>query len=104
MVVAETTTRTSRQALPDKIIINPAFWHLGRKYGGQLRLCSHRRVGNMPKYEVVRVIGGGVVLDILSEDFKEEKETHAFEPMDKDNAITEAMHFAERYEAAYSKS
>jgi hypothetical protein len=90
--------------LPDKIFINSAFWYLGRKYGGQVRLCSHRKVGKIPKYEIMRAIGGGALLDILSEDFKEARETHAFEPMDKDNAITEAMHFAERYEAAYSKS
>ena len=87
-----------------KIIINSAFWCLGRKDGGLIRLYSHRKVGKIPKYEIVRVIGGGAVLDILSEDFKEDKEIHAFEPMDKGDPIAEAMRFAERYEAAYSKS
>jgi hypothetical protein len=90
--------------LPDKIIINNAFWYLGRKYGGQLRLCSHRKVAHLPKYEIVRAIGGGAVLDILSEDFKEDKEIHAFEPIGKGDAIAEAMYFAERYETVCSNS
>jgi hypothetical protein len=46
----------------------------------------------------------GALLDILSEDFKEDRETQAFEPMDKGDAISEAMQFAERYETACSKS
>ena len=58
----------------------------------------------MWKYQIVPSIDGGAVLDILSEDFKEDNETHAFEPIEKGNAITEAMRFAERYETAYSKS
>ena len=59
----------------------------------------------MPKYVIVSSIGGGAVLEILSEDLKEEEQTLAFEPIDKgDNTVTEAMHFAERYEAAHSKS
>ena len=58
----------------------------------------------MPRYEIVRSIGGGAVLDILSEDFKEDKETHIFEPVDKGAAIAEAMQFAERYETTCSKS
>ena len=87
-----------------KILFNNAFWYLGRKYGGQLRLCSHRKVGKIPKYEIVRALGGGAQLDILSEDFKEDKETHAFGPMDEDDAITEAMQFAERHEAVHSMS
>jgi hypothetical protein len=90
--------------LADKIVINNAFWYLGRKYGGQLRLCSHRKVGRLPKYEIVRAIGGGAVLDILSEDFKEDKEIHTFEPIGKGDAIAEAMHFAERYETTCSRS
>jgi hypothetical protein len=57
-----------------------------------------------PKYEIVRALGGGALLDILSEDFKEDRETQAFEPMDKGDAISEAMQFAERYETACSKS
>jgi hypothetical protein len=58
----------------------------------------------VPKYEIVRAIGGGALLDILSEDFKEDKEIHAFEPVDKGAAIAEAMQFAERYETTCSKS
>jgi hypothetical protein len=78
---------------------------LGRTDGGLLRLCSHRKIGNIPKYEIACATGGGAVLDILSEDLEEEKKTLTFEPIDKGNdAITEAMHFAERYEAAHSKS
>ena len=52
----------------------------------------------------MRALGGGVVLDILSEDFKEDKEIHAFDPVDNGDAIAEAMEFAERYEAVYSMS
>ena len=83
-----------------KITINNAFWYLGREYGGQLRLCSHRKVGHLPKYEIVRAIGGGVVLDILSEDIKEDRKILTFQPIGEGDAIG----FAERHEAMYSKS
>ena len=43
-------------------------------------------------------------LDIWSEDPNEEKQTITFEPVDGGDAITEAMRFAERYDAARSKS
>ena len=40
----------------------------------------------------------------MSEDFKEDKETHIFELVDKAAAIAEAMQYAERYETTCSKS
>jgi hypothetical protein len=58
----------------------------------------------MPKYIIVPATGGGAVLDIWSEDSNEEKQTITFEPVDGGNAITKAMQFAERYDAAHSQS
>ena len=58
----------------------------------------------MPKYEIVCAIGGRALLDIWPEDFKEDRKSVGFQPIGKGDAITEAMHFAERYEAAYFKS
>ena len=87
----------------DKIVFNSAFLNLGHN-DDLLCLCSHRKVGHLPKYEIVRAIGGGAVLDILSEDFNEDKKILAFQPVDKGYAIAEAMGFAERYEAVHSKS
>ncbi|MBV9875215.1 MAG: hypothetical protein JO025_10845 [Verrucomicrobia bacterium] len=86
-----------------KIIINSAFWDLGRK-DGLLRLCSHRKIGRLPKYEIVRTLGGGVVLDILSEDIREDKKILTFQPIGKGDAISDAMGFAERHETVHSKS
>jgi hypothetical protein len=47
-----------------KVIVNNPFWYQGGRTGG--RLCSHRKVGNMPKYQIMSSIDGGAVLDILS--------------------------------------
>ena len=44
------------------------------------------------------------MLDILSEDFNEDKQILTFEPVDEGDVITEAMRFAERYDAAHSTS
>jgi hypothetical protein len=87
----------------DKIVINSAFWILGRK-DGLLRLCSHRKVGHLPKYKIVPAIDGRAVFDILSEELNEEEQILAFAPVDKGDAISEAMGFAERYEPVHSKS
>jgi len=85
-----------------KVIINNPFWYLCDMAPGCL--CSYRSFGDMPKYVIVPSIGGGVVLDIWSEDSNEEKQTITFKPVAEGNAIKEAMAFAERYEAAHSKS
>jgi hypothetical protein len=85
-----------------KVIINNPFWYLCDMAPGCL--CSYRTSGNMPKYVIVPSIDGRVVLDIWSEDSNEEKQTITFEPIDGSDAITEAMRFAERYDATHSKS
>jgi hypothetical protein len=87
---------------PVKVIINNRFWYL--RGDDDLRLCSHRKVGSMPKYEIVPASGGGAVLGILSEDFKEDNKILTFEGVDKGDVIAKAMAFAERYEAVHSKS
>jgi hypothetical protein len=84
------------------LIINNPFWHLCDMAPDCL--CSYTTSGNMPKYVIVPSIGGRAVLDIWSEDPNETKQTITFEPVDGGNAITEAMRFAERYDAEHSKS
>jgi hypothetical protein len=86
---------------PAKIIINNPFWYLCDMAPGCL--CSYRRVGNTPKYKILPS-NGRAVLDILSEDFNEDKQILTFEPVDEGDVITEAMRFAERYDAAHSTS
>lgn len=86
---------------PAKVIISNPFWYLCDMAPGCL--CSHRRVGTLPKYKILPS-NGRAVLDILSEDLNEEKQILSFEPLDNSDAITEAMHFAERYEAVHSES
>jgi hypothetical protein len=58
----------------------------------------------MPRYMIVPSTGGGAVLQILSDDFKEDKQVLTFEPVDEGYAIAEAMAFAERYETVHSLS
>jgi hypothetical protein len=85
-----------------KVIINNPFWYLCDMAPGCL--CSYTGSGNMPKYVIVPSIGGRAVLDIWSEDPNEEKQNITFEPVDGGDAMAEAMRFAERYDAAHSKS
>jgi hypothetical protein len=85
-----------------KIIVNNPFWYLCDMAPGCL--CSYIASANMPKYVIVPSVGGRAVLDIWSEDPNEEKQTITFESVDGGNAITEAMRFAERYDAEHSKS
>lgn len=87
---------------PVKVIIRSPFWYLCDMAPGCL--CSYRSIGNMPKYIIVPATGGGVVLDIWSDDPKEEKQTITFEPVDKRDAMAEAMAFAEKYDAEHSPS
>ena len=89
-------------AEPVKVIISSPFWYLCDMAPGCL--CSHRSIGKMPRYMIVPSTGGGAALQILSDDFKEDKQVLTFEPVGKVDAIAEAMAFAERYEAVHSKS
>jgi len=67
-------------------------------------VCSYRSIDNVPKYVIVAAINGGAVLDIWSDDPKEEKQTLSFQPTGKGDAVTEAMGFAEHYQAVNSLS
>ena len=57
----------------------------------------------MPRY-IILPSTGGAALQILSDDFKEDKQVLTFEPVDEGYAIAEAMAFAERYETVHSLS
>jgi hypothetical protein len=85
-----------------KVIVNNPFWYQGGRTGG--RLCSHRKVGNMPKYQIMSSIDGGAVLDILSDDIKAETQNILFDPAGDGEAIVQAMRYAERYDAENYKS
>jgi hypothetical protein len=85
-----------------KIIINDAFWYLGGRTGG--RLCSYRKVGNMPKYQIMSDRFGGAVLDIFPDDHKADTENVFFGPTEDKDAITQAMEHAEKYEAEHYQS
>jgi hypothetical protein len=85
-----------------KKVINNPFWYLGGRTGG--RLCSHRKVGNMPKYQIMSDRFGGAVLDILPDDHKADTEHIFFDPTKDKDAMTQAREFAERYEAEHSQS
>ena len=89
-------------AEPAKVIISSPFWYLCDRAPGCL--CSYRRSGNMPRYMIVPSTGGGAVLQILSDDFKDDKQVLTFGPGDEGYAIAEAMAFAERYETVHSLS
>ena len=98
----EEETKGELMDKPVKVITKNPFWYLCGMAPGCL--CSHRSIGNMPKYVIVPSVGGGAVLDIWSEDLEEDKQTLTFEPVESGDAIAEAMAFAERYETVYSKS
>ena len=85
-----------------KIIINNAFWYLGGRNGG--RLCSHRKVGNMPKYQIMSTFDGAAILDILPDDHQAERENNFFDPAGEGEAIVQAMRYAEKYEADHYQS
>jgi hypothetical protein len=85
-----------------KIIINNPFWYQGGRTGG--RLCSYRRVGNMPKYQIMSSIDGGAVLDILPDDIKAETQNIFFDPAGGGESIAQAMRYAEKYEAEHHQS
>ena len=57
---------------PVQVVINNPFRYLCDTAPGCL--CSYKSIGNIPKYKILHS-GGGAVLDILSEDLKEEKQT-----------------------------
>ena len=83
-------------------IINNPFWYIGGKTGE--RLFSHRHVGNMPKYQIMLMVGDAAVLDILPDDFKAEKVTKIFDSVQEGDALKQAMEYAEKYEAKHSQS
>jgi len=84
-----------------RIIFNNAFWYLGGNGGW---LCSYRKVGSMPKYQIMQMIDGGAVLEILPDDHSAETEHFFFDPTEDANAIKQAMQFAEQHAADHSTS
>jgi hypothetical protein len=58
----------------------------------------------MPKYQIMQMIDGGVVLDILPDDHSAETEHFFFDPTEDAHAIKQAMQFAEQHAEDHSNS
>ena len=71
---------------------------MGGRKGGLL--CSYRKVGNMPKYQITPVVDGSVLLEIRDDDIKADTFQKFFDPVDGDDEPTaRAMWFAEKYDS-----
>ena len=79
-----------------QIVVNDAFWYQGDRNGG--RLCSYRKAGNTPKYQITLIRDGGVILDIFPDDHPKHK---FFGPTEEADPIRQAMRYAEGYDAEH---
>ena len=82
-----------------QIVVNDAFWYQGDRNGD--RLCSYRKAGNTPKYQITLIRDRGVVLDIFPDDHPKHK---FFDPTEEADPITLAMRHAEGYDAEHYPS
>lgn len=78
--------------------VNTAFWYVE---DGSNRIVSHIKIGGRPKGQVMahkEEVGGGPLLDIMPDDFKDDIENKFFD------SVEEALKYVEQREVEQSQS